>query len=225
MVLAAGIPLLKFAATFDRRRSLGYIAIMAAFLLIELLAQYFKAQASFSPTVGRDAALAGSDLASAALNPAWSRLLAFVFLASLPLVVVAMSHAAAERLALVAKRGTHAMRIRAVFARLRRRLTILWQRVATAEQTLAATRQALAARDKELAGIRDALSATQQELTRRPPPEEIDVVYVARYRLTWQQLEHAVRQLATEDGLSLTTIRRRVADVGSPIYLVDKEPS
>jgi len=91
----------------------------------------------------------------------------------------------------------------------RARLTRLDSEVAAARQELTETEQLLTAE-------RQNMTALRRELAARPEPETVEVVYVARHRLTWTQVEqfaYAVRQL---DSISQSTIRRRVAALTDP---------
>jgi len=53
-------------------------------------------------------------------------------------------------------------------------------------------------------------------LAARPEPETTEVVYVAKGRLTWQQMEQLARQWRQLDSISQTTIRRQVAALAAP---------
>lgn len=93
----------------------------------------------------------------------------------------------------------------------RERLVRLDSEVTALRQAVAARDNDLAARDKALTNERQAVAALRRELAARPEPETVDVVFVARHRLTWQQLEQAVLELRQLDSISQSTIRRRVA--------------
>lgn len=151
IVMAAGLPLLKFASEFDRQHRTTYGRWLWGFLVVELVAQYFKAQANFSSTVAGKATLQGTDIAAAAANGYVSRILAFVFLASLPFVVVGMCHATAQRWRTLRAQGVRHgwgrwSRIRARVARLRRSL-------AQVRADLAQTHAALTDRDALIASL------------------------------------------------------------------------
>ena len=96
------------------------------------------------------------------------------------------------------------------------------QRLARLDTEATELRQALTDRDNALAAERKAAAALRRELTARPPAETVEVVFVAKHRLTWQQLEIAVTELRQLDSISQSTIRRRVAAV-APAQLADKE--
>lgn len=126
IVLAAGIPVLKWATRFesDPRRRGWLLVALVIFLCVELLAQYFKGQAGFAGAVA-GAGVAGSDLAVAAGDALWSRALTILFLATMPLVVVLMVDALASRVLAVRSRrfaglSTRFARLRRFFARKRR---------------------------------------------------------------------------------------------------------
>ena len=193
VVLAAGVPLLKFAAHFDREHGTTYGQWLWGFLAVELIAQYFKAQASFAIKVGAQPALINTDIAGAAANGVFSRILAFVFLASLPFVVVGMCHAAAERWRVLAAQRVRKgwsrftrlrardRRLRALLANLRAELATI--RAAFTEQestlatvraqladvlaTLATTSRTLANRDEQITNLHADLTATCATLANR----------------------------------------------------------
>lgn len=177
VVLAAGIPLLKFAAVFDARRAGRYGLIMWAFLAVELLAQYFKAQASFAPKVAAAREIAASDLAAAAANGYASRVLAFVFLASLPFVVVAMCQAAADRLA---RRRAVFARIRDGFAALRAEAVRLRADLAAARAETAPVRAELEEARARVAQYEDWLRQARTELERERARPVLSVETAAR---------------------------------------------
>lgn len=120
VVMAAGLPALKLAARFapTKQQAQRFALALYGLLAVELVAQYFKAQAHFARQVAARPELAGSDLAAAAGNDYASRVLAFVFLASLPFVVVLCVDALADRW--LALRSRRVAGLRARFARLRR---------------------------------------------------------------------------------------------------------
>lgn len=159
VVLAAGIPLLKLGSQFDNAKKQGYLIWLVLFLGVELLAQYFKAQASFSKKVGEATSLAGSDLAAAAANWGASRFLAFLFLASLPFVVVAMCGLAADRWVAVRSRGVRSglrrfAGIRAKFAKIRRMFVVARADLAAVRSELADIRPKFAATCADIAALR-----------------------------------------------------------------------
>lgn len=91
-----------------------------------------------------------------------------------------------------------------------------WQALAGERQALADARQLIAERDAALADTRQALADMRRALAERPAPETVEIVYVAKARLTWQQMERLAvewRQLAS---ISQTTIRRHVAALAAP---------
>ncbi len=90
-------------------------------------------------------------------------------------------------------------------------MAVQWQSVAARDTSLADLRRMLAERESTLTLTRQELAATQHTLTERPAPETVEVIVVAKHRLTWQQLERAVTELRQMDGVSQTTIRRHVA--------------
>jgi hypothetical protein len=75
----------------------------------------------------------------------------------------------------------------------------------------------LTGRDSLVASLQAELTAARHELTRRPPPVTVEVVRVARFELTWPQLEQLARMLRQSETLSLSTIRRRVAELAEPM--------
>lgn len=86
---------------------------------------------------------------------------------------------------------------RAKLIRLDSEVTGLWQLVAERDSALTSAR-------RELADVRRALAA-------RPDPVTVDVVYVAKCRLTWQQLEQLAAGWRQLESISQSTIRRHVA--------------
>lgn len=123
VVMAAGLPALKIAARFNPTKR-AFAGALWALVSVELVAQYFKAQAHFARAVGARADLAGSDLAAAAADGIASRLLAFVFLASMPFVLLLCVDAGLDRWRVVRSQGARAglrrfAGVRARFARLR----------------------------------------------------------------------------------------------------------
>lgn len=98
------------------------------------------------------------------------------------------------------------------------------QRLARLGSELADARQVVAERETELATTRQLLAEerrrvadARRELANRPPPEVVEIVYVAKYRLTWQQLEQVAAALRQLESISMTTIRRHVAALAAPI--------
>ena len=89
--------------------------------------------------------------------------------------------------------------------------------LADEQRMMAELQNALADERHSVAGLQRDLAAERRELAVRPPAIEVEVVYVAKHRLTWQQMEiaaHAFRQL---ESISQTTIRRRVAALFAPV--------
>lgn len=78
-------------------------------------------------------------------------------------------------------------------------------------QELTYLRQTVADDGSALASARRELAAVRRELATRPAPETIEVIYVAKGRLTWQQMEQLAIDLRQLESISQTTIRRRVA--------------
>lgn len=203
IVLAAGIPLLKLGSQFDNAKKDGYLIWLVLFLGVELLAQYFKAQASFSKKVGAEAALAGSDLAAAAADGSASRILAFLFLASLPFVVVAMCGLAADRWVAVRSRRARSglrrfagirakfARLRAAFAPIRAELVAVRGEADQLRSELAAARSEIARRDTWLIEARGQLA----ELRSRPV---LDVETAAKFLITAGAPETTVRGWLTQ---------------------------
>lgn len=91
------------------------------------------------------------------------------------------------------------------------------QHLARLGSELAEVRQVVADRETELATTRQLLADARRELATRPPPEVVEVVYVAKHRLTWQQLEQVAAALRQLESISMTTIRRHVAALAAPI--------
>lgn len=81
------------------------------------------------------------------------------------------------------------------------------QRLIQAEQTVAALEQRLNSREQDVAAL-------EQRLNSR---EQMEVVYVATFALTWQKMLHLADQLRQADGISESTLRRRVAEIGKPV--------
>lgn len=99
----------------------------------------------------------------------------------------------------------------------RQRLARLVVELAAARQDMADRDNALAARADEVADIRRQAAGLRRELAARPAPETIEVIYVAKHRLTWQQMELIAAELRQLDSVSQTTIRRRVAALAGPV--------
>lgn len=191
VVLAAGIPLLKLGSQFDNAKKDGYLLWLILFLGVELLAQYFKAQASFAKKVGEATSLQGSDLAAAAADGGASRILAFLFLASLPFVVVAMCGLAADRwVAVRSRRVRSGLRrfagIRARFAKLRASIVPLRGEVVALRAELVVARSEIARRDGWLIEARGQLA----ELRSRPV---LDVETAARFLIAAGAPETTIR--------------------------------
>lgn len=170
IVLASGLPLLKFAARIDPVRGRAYGHWLYAVLGVELVAQYFKAQASFAPTVLSTAALARTDLATAATNGVASRVLAFVFLASLPFVVLAMCQALADRVA-----SQHARSSARKLAKIRARVRRLRAALAPLRAQIATLHALLAERDAQLAAAARLVTDLRTELARERSRPVLDV--------------------------------------------------
>lgn len=104
--------------------------------------------------------------------------------------------------------------------RLVRRLTAVLRRerqtyatyVAASEQTVTALRQSVA-------GLEQALTEARQELASRPPPRTEEVIIVASFRLSWAQLMTLIDVAVRNGGLSQSTVRRQVADIGERLTL------
>lgn len=87
-----------------------------------------------------------------------------------------------------------------------------------------AERQELAKKRQELAAIEQMLATSRQyeidlrrELASRPAPEQVEVIYVARHQLTWEQMIQLVAAVRQLERLSLTTLRRKVAELAPPV--------
>lgn len=111
---------------------------------------------------------------------------------------------------LTPRRSTHA-------AQLRRLIRRLVASVRQARQALADRDMALTSRDMQLASLQAELAATRQQLTSRPPAVTVEVVRVARFELTWEQMKALADILRQSDGASLSTIRRSVARIAAPL--------
>jgi hypothetical protein len=126
-VVALGIIGLDAAATLDRHgwRRAAYLSGMVLFLLMETLANYFAAQATFvGKVVEKMKDTPGSDLARIVLHePFWSRMLVVLFLSLASLAVAAFTFAAANRVgqirASVAKSESERAKMRRMLARRR----------------------------------------------------------------------------------------------------------
>jgi hypothetical protein len=97
---------------------------------------------------------------------------------------------------------------RARLTRLDSEVTELWQLVAE--------------RDSALTSERQAVASLRRELASRPEPETVEVIFVAKHRLTWQQLEQTVMDLRRLDSISTSTIRRRVAQVAPALTVAEE---
>lgn len=97
------------------------------------------------------------------------------------------------------------------------RLTTLEQALADREQVVTDLEQTLTCREQELTRVEQALATARQELSSRATPATVDVIYVATHRLTWRQFEQAVGTLRHAETLSMSTIRRRVAELAAPM--------
>jgi len=98
----------------------------------------------------------------------------------------------------------------------RQMLARITAELAVARQDVAERDKALASRADELADVRKQAATLRRELAARPEPETTEVVYVAKGRLTWQQMEQLARQWRQLDSISQTTIRRQVAALAAP---------
>jgi len=154
VVFAVGLPLLKIAdmnQSPDAGKHMTAIRwLLYAVLALELVAQYFKAQSSFTKTVLSHAGVLGSDLALAATNPYTSRLVSFLMLASLPALVYIVTgelYKTAQRMPIM--RGA---------------IANLNQTLAELRQTLAERNQAHAELAQEHAELAQRLATTQATL-------------------------------------------------------------
>ncbi len=96
-------------------------------------------------------------------------------------------------------------------------MAVHWQELTALRQGAADARKALAESDMLLTAERRNVGALRRELADRPAPETIEVVYVAKHRLTWDRLETAVLEMRQADSISQSTIRRRVAALAMPV--------
>jgi pimeloyl-ACP methyl ester carboxylesterase len=86
-----------------------------------------------------------------------------------------------------------------------------------ARQERDSVRQALTGRDSLVASLQAELTAARHELTRRPPPVTVEVVRVARFELTWDEIEVALTELKRRNAFSLSSFRREVARLAAPM--------
>jgi pimeloyl-ACP methyl ester carboxylesterase len=115
---------------------------------------------------------------------------------------------------LTPRKSTRASELRRLVGRLVARLR---QERQVSEYNLATLRQAATDRDKLVASLQAELTAARQELTRRPPPVTIEVVRVARFELTWDEIEVALTELKRRNAFSLSSFRREVARLAAPV--------
>lgn len=126
-------------------------------------------------------------------------------------------HAAYSLIVLTFMLHLAAPRITARVKQLRRLARRLIKLLRSERQALATSRQEMAALEQMLAACRQGELELRRELASRPPAEQIEVIYVARHRLTWQELEQLFLTLRQVDRLSLTTLRRKVAELAGPV--------
>lgn len=93
------------------------------------------------------------------------------------------------------------------------------ERLARLDKEAADLWQMVAERDSALTSERQTVAALRRDLASRPPPETIEVVYVAAARLTWRQMEQLATDLRQLDSISQSTIRRRVAALAPALTL------
>lgn len=228
VVISAGVPILKLSAHYDRDQARARTLTIWMLLLlgVELLAQYFKAQAGFAPAVRARPDLAGSDLAAAAASWWASRILAFVFLASLPLVVVAAFDALARRWdTLRARRARGGLRgwlryfapRRARFARLRARLAdargavaLQHAQLVTEQRALAETRATLAERDQQLAAAARVVAQLRSDLAAERGRPVLSLENAARVLLEAGAPEATIRGWLTSGRLKLADTRELI---------------
>lgn len=91
------------------------------------------------------------------------------------------------------------------------------QKMTRLEQVVADLEQVVAERDSLLASIGQELAATRAELTRRPPPMTVEVIRVASHEITWEQMKALADIFRRAETISLSTIRRRVAELTAPM--------
>jgi septal ring factor EnvC (AmiA/AmiB activator) len=182
-VVALGIIGLDAAATLDRHRwrRAAYLAGMVLFLLMETLANYFAAQATFvGKVVEKMRETPGSDLARIVLHePFWSRMLVVLFLSLASLAVAAFTFAAANRVgqirASVATSDAERAKAREQRSRTARRM---WQMrvslrelarganhtVAKLEDMVRRLREQIAERDADVASLQSQLATQSKRL-------------------------------------------------------------
>jgi len=85
------------------------------------------------------------------------------------------------------------------------------QELARLRQDTTAARQELAANEMLLTAERQNVAGLRRELAARPEPETVEVIYVAKHRLTWPQVEQLAYTLRQLESVNQSTIRRRVA--------------
>lgn len=214
LVVALGIIGLDAAGTISHGAARwAYYAGMAFFLILETLANYFAGQSSFVAKIVAKLPTS-SDLRTIAEGyPTITRVLVVIFLSLASLAVAYFTFAATMRFQQI-RLSTE----RSIMSRLRR---LLGQRRALARHlvnTLRNERQVAeynlstlrAAAEQRAAAAEQLVSSLRAELNTRPAAMEVEVIEVARYRLTYEQLA----QLA---GASVSTIRRKLPELVSTV--------
>lgn len=118
---------------------------------------------------------------------------------------------------LTPRRSSRGQQLRRLVRRLAAAVRAERQKLASAWQDLAGARQAVADLRQELAERDNALALARQELASRPAPLKIDAVRVVRFELTWDQLWQLILLVRQAETISLTSVRRRVAEIAGPM--------
>jgi hypothetical protein len=212
LVVALGIIGLDAAGTISRGAARwAYYTGMAFFLLLETLANYFAGQAGFVAKIVAKLPVSSDLRTIAEGHPAATRALVVIFLSMASLAVAYFTFAATMRFQQI-RIGME----RPIIGRLRRLLeqrrtltrrlvSRLRQERQTAEYNLNTLR---AAAEQQARHAEQLVSSLRAELNRRPAQMEVEVIEVARYRLTYEQLA----QLA---GASVSTVRRKLPELVS----------
>lgn len=213
VVIATGIPLLEFAAVFERPgpAKAGYWTGMSFLLVLECLAQYFKSQASFLPLVSQHIAEpSGVDLATFASLPI-GRALPIAYIAALSFVVVGLGYAVARRVriirVMVAQKEHEQSELataRAEFARERERLAADLQthanHIGQLMDELTRIRARLAEREKVIAGLKDEILRHANEPATTIPTRAAVIEYVRGRLAAGASLLSVARELDIKES-------------------------
>lgn len=217
LVVALGIIGLDAAGTISRGKArAAYYAGMAFFLVLETLANYFAGQAGFVAKIVGKLPISSDLRTIAEQYPIVTRLLVVIFLSMASLAVAYFTFAATMRFQQIRVTAERSIvnRLRRLIEQrrtlARRLMSRLRQERQTADSNLSTLRAAsehqIRAAEQRAVNAEQLVSSLRAELNTRPVAMEVDVIEVARYRLTYEQLA----QLA---GASVSTIRRRLPEV------------